>query len=537
MKNSGEFDRLALLHADAVTGAGAHAGPAFLPWHREYLKRIEIAVRLIDPTLAVPYWDSSMEANLPNAKDSILFTEDFLGSSISDGRVADGPFANWTTSKGTYLRRNVGGVGWTFTEERVEAVMRETRIDQVLAYSAPRRGCEYPADFDCLEYSHGYVHLFVGGDMYSPLTSADDPIFQMHHSFVDHIWELWRIKQIYGFIVYPIISSCIYLQLSHLELIIQTRYERETQYPPDRQQCSSTVHFAAAPMLPFTPFTNIDGLSNKYTDDLYEYFPRSYCTKNWPHCGSRYLFCDLSHDRPQCTSKVKLGGSCTGFTNNEDVCYDGFCASGRCEKPITAGRNAVNVRCGQWALRGECEANEMWMTENCRESCQKCNMTREEQCFKALQNHEPSCNIAPGCYNDYACCPEWGRAGACKRHTSWMSCHCRVTCGFCTPDTYEYGDILRISLPQIFLPSEVASKYENEEINSLTGCDDYHPRCPEWKNIGECTKNSWMLENCRKSCDSCYEAEELLKVCYPSNSKYETIRQMIASKMESKMPT
>jgi hypothetical protein len=28
-----------------------------------------------------------------------------------------------------------------------------------------------------------------------PLTSANDPIFYLHHSFVDLIWEIWRIMQ------------------------------------------------------------------------------------------------------------------------------------------------------------------------------------------------------------------------------------------------------------------------------------------------------------------------------------------------------
>lgn len=30
---------------------------------------------------------------------------------------------------------------------------------------------------------------------------------------------------------------------------------------------------------------------------------------------------------------------------------------------------------------------------------------------------------------------------------------------------------------------------------------------------GECDKNTWMLENCRQSCHSCYSNRELSQVC------------------------
>lgn len=39
IRRSGEYDKIAQWHADPEKCGGAHSGPAFLPWHREYLKR------------------------------------------------------------------------------------------------------------------------------------------------------------------------------------------------------------------------------------------------------------------------------------------------------------------------------------------------------------------------------------------------------------------------------------------------------------------------------------------------------------------
>lgn len=56
--------------------------------------RYEIAIRLIDPELAVPYWDSTLDQSLPDARDSILWTESFFGT--------PDPFTHYVTT-GIYI--------------------------------------------------------------------------------------------------------------------------------------------------------------------------------------------------------------------------------------------------------------------------------------------------------------------------------------------------------------------------------------------------------------------------------------------------
>ncbi|CAK5102691.1 unnamed protein product [Meloidogyne enterolobii] len=94
MKNKGGFDYIALIHRLAFVNGGAHNGPAFFVWHREYLKRFEILLRKYNPTLGLPYWDSTLDGRLPNPADSILFTKD----------------------GDPYITRDVGKVGRCFTE-------------------------------------------------------------------------------------------------------------------------------------------------------------------------------------------------------------------------------------------------------------------------------------------------------------------------------------------------------------------------------------------------------------------------------------
>ncbi|KAL7079355.1 hypothetical protein ACQ4LE_001165 [Meloidogyne hapla] len=318
---------------DAFNLKAAHRGRSFFPWHREYLKRFEILLRAIEyetkktTKICLPYWDSTLEKQLPTSKDSYLFTEDFIGSTNSDNQVINGPFSPWPLSPyqlnievspfpilledNEYIIRNVGADRATpYKESDIAWQLNQTNIINIMHYFSDDDRCEaktqFKADQRMPEFPHGTTHSFLGGFMRYADFAANDPIFYNHHCFVDLTWELWRQKQ------------------------QKDPKQRPLQYPPDFEECSQPVHFRNSDMSMLNKVKNIDGCKNEYTDILYQYAPRPTCSRTNRNCGSKYMFCDLSNGTPHCAAKVKIDGNCAGFTKGEQVCYNGKCVNNVC---------------------------------------------------------------------------------------------------------------------------------------------------------------------------------------------------------------
>ncbi|XP_022594573.1 tyrosinase-like [Seriola dumerili] len=200
----------------------AHWAPAFLPWHRVYLLHWEHEIRKLtgDRSFTIPYWDWR------DAQGCDVCTDELMGgrstqdpSLLSPGSV----FSSWRVlcsraedynNRGVLcdareegpLRRNPGNQDRNMVERlptsaEVEFTLSLTNYDTgamdrnanmsfrntLEGFGDPQTGLGNSSRMGM----HAALHLFMNGSMSSVQGSANDPIFLLHHAFVDSIYEQW----------------------------------------------------------------------------------------------------------------------------------------------------------------------------------------------------------------------------------------------------------------------------------------------------------------------------------------------------------
>ena len=236
-----------------------------------FIFSVEEDLRLINPSISLPYWDSTLDFDMVDPVDSIIWTETFLGN--GNGFVTTGPFANWMAGANP-LTRNIGEGSTLFTKEIIRRILTRCRIRDITSPTAMPQ-------FN-LETFHGGPHNWVGGQMSGLNTAAHDPVFFLHHAFVDYIWEIFRIRQARFCGVNP-----------------------STDYPP-----TMGLHAAGRPMDGFPQYRNVDGYRSYWTRFWYRYERSPTCSMWRPFCGSPYLRCDIR--RRRCVSMARMGPSPAG---------------------------------------------------------------------------------------------------------------------------------------------------------------------------------------------------------------------------------
>ena len=259
------YDTFVLWHRDAFGCAvmAAHMGPAFLPWHRTFLRLFEQQLQVVDPSVTVPYWDWTVD----NTPEASIWADDLMGGNGKPDElnaVMTGPFrkGRWELTvfdhddarQTPYLVRDFGG-GFMAPTLPTAADVEEALAIPV--YDAAPWNASVPASLgfrnmmegwrDCVRETcdpvagmsqectgshdmHNRVHLWVSGefalahegeraddpeaspvpvpgqdpttDLFGTMafnSSPNDPVFWLHHAQIDRLWARWEARHGAGY--------------------------------------------------------------------------------------------------------------------------------------------------------------------------------------------------------------------------------------------------------------------------------------------------------------------------------------------------
>ncbi|MGN5378665.1 tyrosinase family protein [Streptomyces lasalocidi] len=212
IKRRGEYDEFVHIHIVHNSPDGehhlrsAHMTPSFLPWHRKLLLDLERALRRVDASVTVPYWDWTRD----RTANSLPWTDDLLGGTgrRSDRQVMTGPFAyragHWRLNERVtdvqYLTRDLGRARSPIqlpTGDELDFALADAVYDVWPWNSTVTEGFRNKLEGwgkgrgSVSWHNHNRVHHWVGGVMLGA-ASPNDPVFWLHHAFVDLQWTRWQ---------------------------------------------------------------------------------------------------------------------------------------------------------------------------------------------------------------------------------------------------------------------------------------------------------------------------------------------------------
>ncbi|XP_073466349.1 tyrosinase-like [Aquarana catesbeiana] len=198
----------------------AHQGPAFPGWHRLGLLFLERQIQLLtgDENFGLPYWDWRGDKNC-----SICINE-YLGDSDMQGYLSPySHFAFWKSICSGYNYDEAYCLG-ADDQNQMEKLHRKPGFNPDSPNLPTAQDVEDTLkwkDFDSPPYNraatrsfrnalegfinpkdgvtrqngmHNMVHTYLGGTMGEVPISSNDPIFVLHHCFIDKIFEAWILR-------------------------------------------------------------------------------------------------------------------------------------------------------------------------------------------------------------------------------------------------------------------------------------------------------------------------------------------------------
>lgn len=188
-----------------------------MPFHRLLLHAHETLLRQeCGFNGAIPYWDEVVDAGKFSRAKIFDRTRGFGGSGAGkDKCIKDGPFAKYSMYS-TRMQSSILtiivlhlGPGRRITDHCLARAIDDEHSNTSDAAHVNEciRLSRYDAAWPCIEGNpHVGGHFGVGGEMANAISSPGDPLFYLHHAFVDRVWWQWqrrnveqRVKEISGF--------------------------------------------------------------------------------------------------------------------------------------------------------------------------------------------------------------------------------------------------------------------------------------------------------------------------------------------------
>ncbi|KAG9239982.1 hypothetical protein BJ878DRAFT_546739 [Calycina marina] len=165
-----------------------HGNAKFLLWHRYFVWTFEQVLRTeCGFNRAFPWWDETLDAGEFGQSD--MFTNDnyFGHLPTVPNCIVSGAFSG--------LVCNIGPGTSTTTPHCLTRTLDESLTAQCNAgyVNLCNSQTDYASFESCFEGGpHAYGHNGIGSVMSDVSASASDPVFFMHHLFVDHTFRIWQ---------------------------------------------------------------------------------------------------------------------------------------------------------------------------------------------------------------------------------------------------------------------------------------------------------------------------------------------------------
>ncbi|KAI0153122.1 Di-copper centre-containing protein [Xylariaceae sp. FL1272] len=177
-----------LQYAHAAQARYIHGTGAFLPFHRYFVTVHDHLLRAeCNYTGPLPYWDEP--ADVGHIKDSPLFNGEpnFGGNGTGiNSCVTSGPFANTTLR----MQHDLTTAEYCLSRS-LDDRMLNAAANSIVGACLQQDG--FLGVWHCLEQSpHGAGHGGIGGTMIDVQLSPGDPIFWLHHGYLDAVWWKWQ---------------------------------------------------------------------------------------------------------------------------------------------------------------------------------------------------------------------------------------------------------------------------------------------------------------------------------------------------------